>query len=51
MDDQIRKWLFDALQASENIQSFVEGKSYEDYSKIEDDLPCLVKSLNKLHEK
>jgi len=32
MDDCISKWLFDALQASRNIRSFVEGKTLDDYA-------------------
>ncbi|MDA0350521.1 MAG: DUF86 domain-containing protein [Verrucomicrobia bacterium] len=31
MDDEVAKWLFDALQASKHIRNFVKGKSYEDY--------------------
>ncbi len=31
MDDDLAKWLFDALQASKYIRVFVKDKSYEDY--------------------
>jgi len=32
MDDEVAKWLYDALQASKQIRKFVGDKSAEDYT-------------------